>query len=119
VIAGYIAFSAVKIAGSMAHSAGVGLAPLAVRPELQGRGLGVQLVRQGLCGCESEGVGFVVVLGAPEYYQRFGFRNASLFRLENQYGVDEEFMALELMAGSITAGLIRYAPEFAGLPTAI
>jgi putative acetyltransferase len=97
----------------------VGLAPLAVRPELRGRGLGVQLARQGLCGCESEGVGFVVVLGAPEYYQRFGFRNASLFRLENQYGVDEEFMALELMAGSITAGLIRYAPEFAGLPTAI
>jgi predicted N-acetyltransferase YhbS len=26
-----------------------------------------------LCACERKGVGFVVVLGAPEYYQRFGF----------------------------------------------
>ena len=44
VIAGHIAFSAVKIAGPMTNSTGVGLAPLAIVPELQGRGLGAQLV---------------------------------------------------------------------------
>ena len=38
VIAGHIAFSAVKIAGPMTNSTGVGLAPLAIVPELQGRG---------------------------------------------------------------------------------
>src|SRR5687768_16795306 len=72
VIAGHIAFSAVEIAGSMTNSTGVGLAPLAIVPKLQRRGLGAQLVREGLCTCEGLGAGFVVVLGAPEYYQRFG-----------------------------------------------
>jgi putative acetyltransferase len=115
VIAGHIAFSAVKIAGSMTNATGVGLAPLAIVPELQGRGLGVQLVREGLCACERLGFGFVVVLGAPEYYRRFGFKNANLFNLENEYGAGEAFMALELKTGSITPGLVRYAPEFSEL----
>jgi putative acetyltransferase len=114
-IAGHIAFSAVQIAGSMTNATGVGLAPLAVVPELQGCGLGVQLVREGLCACERQGFGFVVVLGAPEYYRRFGFKNANLFKLENEYGAGEAFMALELKSGSITPGLIRYAPEFSEL----
>lgn len=114
-IAGHIAFSAVKIAGSMNNATGVGLAPLAIVPELQGRGLGVQLVGEGLCACERLGFGFVVVLGAPEYYRRFGFKNANLFKLENEYSAGEAFMALELKSGSITPGLVRYAPEFSEL----
>jgi putative acetyltransferase len=68
-----------------------------------------------LSACEREGVGFVVVLGAPEYYQRFGFKSARLFGLENEYGAGDAFMGLELKAGSFTAGLVRYAPEFAEL----
>ena len=115
-VAGHIALSAIKIEGTTS-SAGVGLAPLSVRPELQRRGLGAQLVREGLTACQGAGVGFVVVLGAPEYYQRFGLRNASLFGLENEYGADDAFMALALKQGSITAGLVRYAPEFSELAT--
>jgi putative acetyltransferase len=53
----------------------------------------------------------------PEYYRPFGFRNAGLFRLENEYGADDAFMALALKKGSITAGLVRYAPEFSELAT--
>ena len=60
-----------------------------------------------------------MVLGAPDYYYRFGFRTAELFGLENEYGASEEFMALELKIGSITPGLVRYAPEFSGLTSAI
>jgi putative acetyltransferase len=115
VITGNIAFSAVQIEGSVNNRAGVGLAPLAVRPELQRQGLGTQLLREGLAACKGAGVGFVVVLGAPEYYQRFGFRNAGLFNLKNEYGAGDAFMALELKDGSITAGLVRYAPEFSEL----
>jgi putative acetyltransferase len=118
-IAGHIAFSEVSIAASVASSTGVGLAPLAIPPELQRQGLGVQLVGEGLCACERLGAGFVVVLGAPEYYHRFGFRNADLFGLENEYGAGEAFMALELKTGSITPGLVRYAPEFSDLTGAL
>jgi hypothetical protein len=54
-----------------------------------------------LYACERLGIGFIVVLGAPEYYHRFGFRNAELFGLENEYGASEEFMALELKTGQL------------------
>ena len=119
VIIGHIAFSEVTIAGSVASSAGVGLAPLAILPELQRRGLGSQLINEGLCACTRQGAGFVVVLGAPEYYHRFGFRSADLFGLKNEYGARDEFMVLELKTGSITPGLIRYASEFSDLPSAL
>jgi putative acetyltransferase len=95
VIAGQIAFSEVTIAGSVASSAGLGLALLAIVPELQRRGLGAQLVGEGLCILKRLGVGFIVVLGAPEYYRRFGFRSANLFELENEYGAGDAFMALD------------------------
>ena len=118
VIVGHIAFSEVTIAGSLANS-GLGLAPVAIVPELQRRGFGARLVAEGLCTCERLGVGFVVVLGAPEYYHRFGFTSADLFGLENEYGAGESFMALELKTGSITPGLIRYASEFSDLASAL
>ena len=113
-IAGHIALSAVKIVGTT-NAAGAGLAPLSVRPELQRRGIGAQLVYESLAACKHAGIGFIVVLGAPEYYRRFGFRTASLFKLENEYGAADAFMALSFREGSITAGLVRYAPEFSEL----
>ena len=119
VVVGHIAFSEVTIAGSMAKSRGLGLAPLSVVPELQRRGLGTQLVGEGLYACERLGAGFVVVLGAPEYYHRFGFRRADLFGLENEYAASEAFMALELKTGSMTPGLIRYPSEFSDLASAL
>ena len=117
-IVSHIAFSEVTIAGLISNSTGVGLAPVTIVPELQRRGLGAQLVGEGLCACERFGVGFVVVLGAPEYYHRFGFRSADLFGLENEYSANKSFMALELKTGSITPGLVHYAPEFSDLASA-
>jgi putative acetyltransferase len=119
VIVGHIAFSQVTIAGSVAHSTGLGLAPLSIVAELQRRGLGAQLVGEGLRACERLGAGFVVVLGEPEYYHRFGFRRADLFGLENEYGAGKAFMALELKTASITPGLVRYASEFSDLNGAV
>lgn len=49
------------------------LAPLAVSPDQQGRGIGSALVREGLCReARGEG-GLVFVYGDPAYYGRFGF----------------------------------------------
>jgi putative acetyltransferase len=119
VIVGHIGFSQITIAESVANSTGFGLAPLSIVSELQRRGLGAQLVGEGLRACERLGAGFVVVLGEPEYYHRFGFRSAESFGLENEYGAGEEFMALELKTGSITPGLIRYESEFSDLTGAL
>jgi putative acetyltransferase len=114
-IVGHIAFSPVTIKHANTELIGAGLAPVAVLPQWQRRGVGAQLVRAGLSASTKAGTRFIIVLGEPDYYRRFGFKNASLWRVTNIYGVDEPFMALELRPDSIHPGLALYAPEFAGL----
>lgn len=50
------------------------LAPLAVRPEHQGQGLGTAVTLAALDATRAAGVAVVLVLGHPTYYPRFGFR---------------------------------------------
>jgi putative acetyltransferase len=110
-VVGHVAFSPVSVGGV---ADGLGLAPLAVVPDRQRQGVGGLLVRDGLAAAARSGAGYVVVLGHPGYYARFGFRRASDFGLGNEYGAVEAFMALELRPGGLRAGgLVRYGPEFA------
>jgi putative acetyltransferase len=115
-LVGHVAFSPVTLEG-MTEGAGVGLAPLAVVPDRQRQGVGGRLVREGLAACAAGGFGFVVVLGDPAYYGRFGFAAASRWGLQDEYGGGEAFMALELLPGAIPSrgGRVRYADEFAAL----
>jgi putative acetyltransferase len=77
-IVGEVMFSPVTaIAANGAQSYGIGLGPVAVLPEQQGRGIGAALIEAGLDYLRTLGVPWCVVLGAPEYYARFGFIPAS------------------------------------------
>jgi putative acetyltransferase len=118
-VAGHVLFSPVLVAVefSTAPTLGVGLAPLAVRPEFQRRGIGARLVDAGLDACRRAGFAFVVVLGEPRYYRRFGFQRALPHGLRNEYGADEEFMALDLHPRALTgvSGIVKYATEFASV----
>ncbi len=95
-IVGHIAFSPVTIKGGNSELMGAGLAPIAVLPQWQRRGIGAQLVGAGLTAGNAAGTRFIVVLGEPDYYRRFGFKTASFWGLNSIYGVDEPFKALEL-----------------------
>lgn len=113
---GHILFSPVVIDGAKTHPEGMGLAPMAVLPEYQRRGIGSRLVREGLERLQSKSVSFVVVLGHPGYYPRFGFRPASRYGIRCQWpGVpDPAFMILvfdELALQGIS-GVARYRDEF-------
>ena len=90
----------------------IGLAPIAVRREVQTQGIGSRLIREGLRRCQELGYDYCVVLGNPEYYGRFGFETASKFGTKNEYGMDEEFM-ITRFSNQDVAGLIKYADEFA------
>jgi putative acetyltransferase len=114
-VVGHILFTPVSIVAPAGRRDGLGLAPLAVLPANQRRGVGSALVRDGLAVCRLERCPFVVVLGHPTYYPRFGFRQASAVGLSNEYGADKAFMVLELQPGSLPpgGGLVQYGPEFA------
>lgn len=113
-ILGHILFSPVSVDTHPEGRQGLGLAPLAVHPEHQGQGIGGELVRAGLRAAQELGYGFVVVLGDPDYFRRLGFATASLTGLDNEYALDEPFMAQALVKGGLKGvkGLVRYAPEF-------
>ncbi|TDI22477.1 MAG: N-acetyltransferase [Acidobacteria bacterium] len=117
-IIGHILFSPVTIGGRPPRAPTVGLAPMAVAPEHQRRGVGAALVEAGLAQCRDGSIGLVVVLGHPDYYPRFGFRPAHLSGLSCEYdAAPEAFMVLELEDGALesSTGVVRYHPAFADL----
>lgn len=73
VAAGHVAYSPVGIEGSRDFQ-GYLLAPLAVRPDFQKRGIGSRLVESGRQRLAEMGAGILFVYGDPRYYGRFGFR---------------------------------------------
>ncbi len=114
-VVGHILFSPVQVDGRGSDPPiMVGLAPVGVLPEYQGRGIGSRLIREGLDACRKAGYGAAVVLGEPDYYSRFGFERASGKGLGNEYGVDEYFMVVELSNGALdgVSGTVRYREEF-------
>jgi len=95
---------------------GMGLAPMAVLPTHQRTGIGSRLVRHGLEHVRQSGCPFVIVLGHPEYYPRFGFERASKYQLRSQWeGIpDEAFMVVVYDRAALpkAGGVARYRDEF-------
>ena len=117
-VVGHILFSPVTVESAGGDWGAMGLGPMAVLPEHQGRGVGSALVREGLKECLRLGHEVVFVLGHADYYPRFGFRPAARAGLACEFPSPEEnFMVAELRPGALAgrAGLVRYAPEFRGV----
>lgn len=115
-IVGHILFTPVVIETQGKKIWGMGLAPMAVLPELQREGIGSELVWAGLEEMRKARHPFVIVLGHPDYYPRFGFVPASRYGIVSQYEnvPDEAFMILILdeVACKGASGVARYRPEF-------
>jgi putative acetyltransferase len=114
-IAGHVLFSPVALRSNETELTGVGLAPLAVVPDRQNQRIGSMLVEEGLKRLREDGYRFIVVLGHPHYYPRFGFIPAGRFNIKSEYNVaDDVFMAMELQTGALQdqSGIARYQPEF-------
>jgi len=93
-IVGHILFTPAWLESPLGRVDGMGLAPLAVLPDYQNRGIGGKLIQAGLAEIQALGWPFIIVLGHPGYYPRFGFETASKYRVRCEYDAvpDEAFM---------------------------
>jgi putative acetyltransferase len=115
-VVGHIILSPVRVvdaAGAAEHGLIMGLGPMSVRPDLQRRGIGADLVHAALCEAWDRDALAVVVLGHPTYYPKFGFEPASAFGLSLPYEVpDDAFMVLAREGVELPAGVVQYAEAF-------
>jgi putative acetyltransferase len=113
-IVGHILFTPVTLSG--ADPGGMGLGPMAVSPSRQREGIGARMIHYAVDQLRRSGCPFVVVLGHPDYYPRFGFERASNRGVRSQWeGIpDEAWMVLVLRDGALPegGGVLRYRPEF-------
>lgn len=109
---GHILFSPVTLAGAPPIA---GLAPMAVLPRCQNKGVGTGLVEEGLKYCRKAGYKAVVVLGHPEYYPKFGFVPAINYGIKSEWEVPAEvFMVKELEEFALKgiSGTVKYHRAF-------
>ena len=72
-VVGHIAFSPVTISDGSLNWYGLG--PISVLPEYQKQGIGKSLIHEGLSLLKALGGEGCALVGDPNYYERFGFRN--------------------------------------------
>ena len=112
-VVGHICFSSVVIEGAAAATRFSALAPLAVRPDDQRRGIGSMLVASGLHECRRRNIDAVFVVGDPRYYSRFGFVAASDFGVRCEFEVpNDAFRLIELRRGAVSGGVLKYPAAF-------
>jgi predicted N-acetyltransferase YhbS len=71
--------------------------PFAVSSNLQGKGIGAELIKQSIAKANEMGFSGMILFGNPNYYSRFGFVNAQQFGITTKDGQNfDPFMALEL-----------------------
>lgn len=89
------------------------LAPMAVAPGVQRRGVGSKLATAGVEAARQIDAAAIIVLGHPEFYSRFGFSATLARRLATPFPGDA-FMALELRPGALAGarGAVRYPAAF-------
>jgi len=112
-IVGHILFSRMWIDNASGSIAAVALAPISVLLAHQRQGIGRQLIRSGLDSLRDCGERIVLVLGHPDYHQRFGFSTLKARRLANPFPPGT-FMAAELGPNALCdlSGKVRYAAAF-------
>ena len=112
---GHILFSHAVLRESDRPVVSAILAPLAVLPEHQSKGVGGLLIREGVALLVKAGVDLVFVLGHPDYYPRHGFTRACplgfLACYQERGTPNDAWMVRELALGALSAakGTIRCA----------
>lgn len=113
-IIGHVAFSRLWIERDGARTPGVSLAPVAVMPDRQRKGIARAMIGAGHLRLKTQGEKIVFVVGDPDYYRRFGFSHETAEDFSSVYQSDY-LQALRLSPDAPIEGEVVYAAAFAGL----
>lgn len=106
-VVGHIAFSPVTLSDGTRDWYGLG--PVSVLPEYQRRGIGKALIREGLSRLEGLDARGCCLVGHPQYYRQFGFRNVAGLVHE---GVPQEVFFALSFDGHFPQGDVRFHEGF-------
>jgi len=106
-VVGHVAFSPVTISGSSPDWYGLG--PVSVLPQFQRQGIGQALIHEGLSLLKSMGARGCVLVGEPDYYNRFGFRSFTDLIFE---GVLQKYVLALPFDEEMPRGSIRHHSGF-------
>lgn len=106
-IVGHIAFSPVSISDGTTDWYGLG--PISVIPEYQRKGIGSELMKEGLNRIKALNAKGCVLLGDPNYYGKFGFKANARLILE---GVPAEYFQILAFTDYVPSGYVIYSDAF-------
>lgn len=107
-IVGHVLFTKVNVKQSPIFVSASILAPLAVLPGAQAKGVGGLLIKEGLDQLKRNKVDLVFVLGHPDYYPRSGFTPAGKLGFKAPYPIPEKH-AGAWMVKLLSSGVIGKA----------
>ena len=106
-VVGHIAFSPVSISDQ--SSDWYGLGPISVLQDYQKQGIGKALIQEGLSALRSRSAKGCMLVGDPNYYKQFGFRNLPELILE---GVPQEYFLALPFEGNRACGVAVFHEAF-------
>jgi putative acetyltransferase len=106
-VVGHIAFSPVALSDGSKDWFGLG--PVSVLPAFQGQGIGGALIRQGLDMLRHQAAAGCVVMGDPDFYQKFGFRNDPQFALKD---CAPQYFLVQPLSSNPASGIVTFHPAF-------
>ena len=114
-IVGHILLTKAFIKNNNRECETLALAPLAVLPDYQNRGIGKSLINMSIEKAREMGYKSIVVLGHENYYPKFGFKKTSDYGIKAPFDVpDEAYMILELIPNALNGvnGVVEYSKDF-------
>lgn len=117
-LAGHILFTKIQIQNNGVLYQALALAPLSVHPKYKEIGIGKKLVLEGHRVAKALGYNYIVVLGIPNYYPKFGYQFTHQYNISIPIKIPEEqVLILSLLHDNyskIRGGTLIYPKEFFG-----
>lgn len=114
-IVGYVLLTKISIKDGVRQSVSLALAPIAVHPAFQNRGIGGELINHAHRIANDLGYNAVILLGHADYYPRFGYVPTAQYGIKIPFEAPEENCMIKILNSNTfrgTTGMVEYPKAF-------